>query len=438
MNYNPVEIIYKKRNGGRLSKTEIKAVFEGYVAGKVPDYQLSSLLMAIFFKGMQEDEINDLSEIYIKSGDQIKFPASMKTVDKHSTGGVGDKISIVLAPIVAACGAYIPMISGRGLGHTGGTLDKLESIPGLRTDFSSNEFIEMVKANGFSIISQSAKLVPVDKKIYALRDVTATVESLPLITASIMSKKISEGAQNLVIDLKVGEGAFIKGMQQAKQLGYLLKQTGNNFGQKVTVVYTNMNAPLGDYVGNALEIKESVEFLKGRKIKDIYEITKRLAIEMLILSGRAQDEDTAGRMVDEVITNGKALKFLKDFIAAQGGNSNVCDDTSLLPTAKHILPIIAPKNGWVKAIDSLAIGYALIDLGAGRKTLNSVLDYSTGAYLPFKIGDKIEKGQILGKIFCQDIKSGQEAGSRILQTYKLSDMVIKGEELIYNISRDND
>lgn len=435
MKFSPVELIYKKRNGGKLTKAEIEYIFEGYVAGNVPDYQLSALLMAIFFNGMEEDEINNLTEIYIKSGEVIKFPPEMKTVDKHSTGGVGDKISIVLAPIVAACGAYIPMISGRGLGHTGGTLDKLESIPGFRTDYSSDAFKRLVEQQKLSIISQSEKLVPVDKKIYALRDVTATVESLPLITASIMSKKISEGAQNLVIDLKVGKGAFIKEMQQARELGRLLIHTGQNFGQKVSVVYTNMNSPLGEYVGNALEIKESIEFLKGKEIKDIYEITKRLAIEMLLLADRAENESVAETMVDEVIRNGKALGLLKQFITSQGGNGSVCDDVSLLPTAEKEIDIIANESGWIKAIDSLSIGYTLVGLGAGRLRLDSDLDYSAGAYLPYKIGHKITKGQTLGKIYCRDSKSGQEAAPKILSSYQLSDTQVEPEELIYDITR---
>jgi pyrimidine-nucleoside phosphorylase len=295
----------------------------------------------------------------------------------------------------------------------------------------------MVKQQRFSIISQSDKLVPVDKKIYALRDVTATVESLPLITASIMSKKIAEGAHNLVIDLKVGKGAFIKEMQQARELGRLLTLTGDNFGQKVTVVYTNMNSPLGEYVGNSLEIKESIEFLKGRKVKDIYEITKRLAIEMLLLADKAETETQAESMVDEVIENGEALNYFRKFIEAQGGNGLVCEDLSLLPTAKKELDIIAVESGWIEAIDSLAIGYALVGLGAGRLRLDSNLDYAAGAYLPFKIGDKIDKGQILGKIYCQDTGSGQEAARKILSSYRLSNTKIEVEDLIYDINRNH-
>jgi len=435
MNLSPVEIIFKKRNGEKLSKAEIKFMFEGYVAGKIPDYQISALLMAIFFQNMAAEEINDLTEIYIKSGETIKFPAEMHTVDKHSTGGVGDKISIVLAPIVSACGAYIPMISGRGLGHTGGTLDKLESIPGFKTDFSRQDFVKMVKKNKFAIISQSEKLVPVDKKIYALRDVTSTVESLPLITASIMSKKIAEGAHNLVIDLKVGKGAFIKDMQQARVLGKLLALTGRNFNQQVSVVYTNMNSPLGKYVGNALEIKECVEFLKGIRANDIYEITKMLAVEMLLLSKITDKHKTAEKMINRVINNGDALECFRKFITAQGGDASICDDTSKLPASKYEIPIFPAKTGWIKAIDSQKIGYALVELGAGRKHLDSKLNYAAGAYLPFKIGDKLEKGQELGKVYCQNTGSGEEAARKISNAYLLSSTGVKREKLILDITR---
>ena len=306
MDYNIVEIIIKKRDGGILTADEIRFAFNAYIEKKIPDYQMSSLLMAIFQQGMIPSEIAELARIYIESGKQIKFSKKNITVDKHSTGGVGDKISIMLAPIVAACGAPIPMISGRGLGHTGGTLDKLESIPGLRTDFDEADCRKFIDKCGFSIISQSSELVPIDKMIYALRDVTGTVESLPLITASIMSKKIAEGAQSLVIDLKVGAGAFIKNMETAQQLAGLLQGTGESFNQKVSVVYTNMNSPLGHYCGNALEIKESQEFLKGNYAPDIYEITKSLACEMLLLSEKATSLEEAEVMIDKVINDGSA------------------------------------------------------------------------------------------------------------------------------------
>ncbi len=433
MKYNPVEIIIKKRNGEVLTRDEIKYFVQSYLSGEVPEYQMSAFLMAIFFKDMIPSEVKTLTQIYIESGVKIEFPESLHTVDKHSTGGVGDKITIPLAPIVAACGVKIPMISGRGLGHTGGTLDKLESIPGFRTDFSVEEFKEKVNSLGLAIVSQSKEMVPADKGIYALRDVTGTVESLPLITASIMSKKIAEGAQNLVIDLKVGTGAFIKDIKTAKILGNLLKDTGEQLGQKVTVVYTNMNSPLGFYIGNALEIKESIEYLKGADVPDIDIITRTLAKEMLILSGNVGSPEEAEKKVNDVITSGKALEFMKKFIESQGGNPAVCDDLSLLPQAKYELDIISDRQGWIKSINSQNIGYALVNIGAGRKTLDSVLDYSAGAYLTKKIGDTMEFGEVIGKLYCNDKEQGVITAQKILDSYEIIDSKVEKQKIIFEI-----
>ncbi|PID28241.1 MAG: thymidine phosphorylase [Candidatus Cloacimonadota bacterium] len=431
--YNPVELIIKKRNGKQLSKEETTFLAEGYINGKIPDYQMSALLMSIYFRDMTDSEIETLTGVYINSGKRITFPEKFGTVDKHSTGGVGDKITIVLAPIVAACGAKIPMISGRGLGHTGGTLDKLESIPGFSTAFGEKDFKRIIDKCGFSIISQSDELVPADKMIYALRDVTGTVESLPLITASIMSKKIAEGAQNLAIDLKVGTGAFIKSLDQARKLGRLLKLTGNAFGQKVSVIYTNMNSPLGFKVGNALEIIESIEYLKGNKIPDIHEITKALAVEMLLMSGIYADAEIAGKAIEEVIANGKALDKFKEFTALQGGNPEVCDNYDLLPGAKFKIPIYADKYGFVKSIDSQGIGYALINVNAGRKTLDSVLDYGAGAHLDLKVGSEIPKNRLIGYIYADDKEKGIEASEKVAKCYVISESEIKSEKVIIDI-----
>ena len=440
MKFNPVEIIIKKRSGKKLSRDEISFFIESYLKDQIPEYQMAALLMAIYFKKMDPDEIQILTEIYINSGKKITFPSEMPTVDKHSTGGVGDKISIVLAPIVAACGAKIPMISGRGLGHTGGTLDKLESIPGFRTDFSYSQFQKMVDEVGFSIISQSQELVPADKRIYALRDVTGTVESLPLITASIMSKKIAEGAKNLVIDLKVGSGAFIKKKAQAEKLAELLIQTGKNLGQEVAVVFSNMNSPLGKYSGNALEIKECIEFLRGDNIPDIYTITKVLAVEMLLLTKIARDRTEAGKMFVSVLENGKALEYFKNFLQAQVGDVRVCDDTSLLPQAKFEIPIISHKKGWVTSINTQNIGYALVDIGAGRRTIDSKLNYAAGAYLPIKVGNFIEKNMEIGKVYCDEENIGfavaekiANSHSTILSKDKFDKNYIKEMELIYGL-----
>jgi pyrimidine-nucleoside phosphorylase len=418
---NPVELILAKRDGHVISADEIKSFIGDYLSGKIPEYQMGAMLMAIFFQGMEPEEIYALTDVYIHSGKTIRFSPDMHTTDKHSTGGIGDKISLMLAPIVAALGVPIPMISGRGLGHTGGTLDKLESIPGFRTDFTDEEFVRMVHEVGFAIIGQSAELVPADKRIYALRDVTGTVESLPLITASIMSKKIAEGAQNLVIDLKVGSGAFMGTMEKAQALAKMLISTGEKFGQRVAVVFSNMNSPIGEYAGNALEVLETVEYLKGKKIPDVDIITRSLATEMLVLSGKASSRRECEDMITSVISNGKALEYFRKFVKSQGGNPAICEDTNLLPQATHKIPIVASVDGWVSAIDSRKIGYALIDIGAGRKKLEDELDYSAGAYLPKKIGDKVTKGENIGTVYCADITQGRSTLEQIRDSYTISD-----------------
>ena len=429
---NPVELIIRKREGGELKPAEMKQFINDYITGNIDSSQMTALLMAIYFQGMTKSETRNLTEVYINSGSRITFPAEMPTVDKHSTGGVGDKISLMLAPIVAACGIPVPMISGRGLGHTGGTLDKLEAIPGFRTDFSQQEFMGFVNTSGLAIISQSDKLVPADRLIYALRDTTGTVESLPLITASIMGKKIAEGARNLVIDLKVGSGAFMTNLKRAKQLGELLTSTGEGFGQKVKVIYTNMNSPLGYYCGNALETREAIDYLKGEAAPDIDIITRRLAAEMLLLSGVFPDLKSAFEQVDIVLKNGSALAKLAEMIQQQKGDVRVIDKPEILPTARYGLPVINRNTGWIKAIDSRQIGYALVSIGAGRKTLNSKLDMAAGAWLPHKIGAKLTDGEILGKVYCNDKATGAAAAERITKAYEISDTVIDSEELILN------
>ncbi len=434
---NPVSIIIKKRNGKDLTRDEMKFILNSYEAGKIPEYQMAAFLMSIYFQGMRLDEIKTLTEIYIESGKRITFPKSMKTVDKHSTGGVGDKMSLILAPIVAACGGKLPMISGRALGHTGGTLDKLDSIPGFKTNFSEKEFKNIINRVGFSIISQSEELVPIDRRTYALRDVTGTVASLPLITASIMSKKIAEGTQNLVIDLKVGSGAFIKNMNTARELGEYLSKTGKSMGQRVTVVFSNMNSPLGEYIGNALEIKETIEFLKGKEIPDIYLLTKTLAVEMLLLCEKASSKNEAEDMIDEVIENGSALDHFRRFIEAQEGDPRVCEDFSLLPKSKHEIPIIAKQSGWINEVNTQDIGYALIDVGAGRKILDSKLNYAAGAYLPYKVGDCIKNKSEIGKVYCDSLEIGKNVAIKILNSYSISQTEINPQNMILEVVRDN-
>lgn len=430
---NPVEVILAKRDGKVIPEDEIRAFIKGYLSGMIPEYQMGAMLMAIFFKGMEPEEIFALTDIYIHSGKTIQFPVEMQTTDKHSTGGIGDKISLMLAPIVAACGVPIPMISGRGLGHTGGTLDKLESIPGFRIDFNDDQFICMVNEIGFSIISQSSELVPADKRIYALRDVTGTVESLPLITASIMSKKIAEGARNLVIDLKVGSGAFMDTMEKAQALAKMLVATGEKFGQRVAVVFSNMNSPIGEYAGNGLEVLETIEYLKGKDIPDVDIITRALATEMLILAGKANTRMECKALIDDVLFSGEALEYFRRFVQAQGGNPTICDDTGLLPKASHELPIIAREDGWVSAIDSRRIGYALVGIGAGRKKLEDALDYGAGAFLPVKIGDQVRKGDSMGTLYCSDPESGMMTVEQILQSYTISQKEVEKPPVILDL-----
>jgi len=408
---------------------------QGYIANTIPNYQMSALTMAIFFKGMTKEEIVNLTRIYIESGSQIQFPADLHTVDKHSTGGVGDKLTFTVAPILAACGAYIPMISGRGLGHTGGTLDKLEAIPNLSTSMTQTEFKNAVLKHKLAIIAQSTDLVPADKKIYALRDVTATVESIPLICASIMSKKIAEGAQNLVIDLKVGSGAFMKTMSNAKKLGELLKYTGEAFGQRVTVVFTKMDAPIGYAIGNALEIKESIQYLQGQNIHDIDVLTKTLASEMLLLTKLANTKKDALQKINHAITSGDALKQFELLIKNQKGNPAIVKNLNLLPSTQHKLPIFAPKNGYITAIDSQKIGYALIKLGAGRTSLETPLNMGAGAIIQKKIGDPIQKNEQIGEVHSSSNKDGNQAITEILSAIKISKNNTHPTDLILGVSK---
>ncbi|HNX02466.1 MAG TPA: thymidine phosphorylase [Candidatus Cloacimonas sp.] len=431
---NPVELLIKKRDGYALAAEEIAYLVQGYLKDEIADYQMSAFLMACFLQGLNPEEISALTQCYIESGGTINFDNCLPVADKHSTGGVGDKISLMLAPIAASLGLLVPMISGRGLGHTGGTLDKLESISGFRTSFSLQEFKALVENHGFALAGQSSELVPADKKIYALRDVTATVESPGLITASIMSKKIAEGTKHLVIDLKIGSGAFMPNVRKAKELAELLMTTGKSFGQKVTVVFSNMNAPLGHAVGNALEMIEAIEYLKGNYLPDTYELTTVLTAQMLISAGKAKDFEQAKTMIDEAVASGKALEKLKEIIIAQGGEPKVLEDYSLFASSPVIYPIIAKQSGWVHKIDCRAIGYALVHIKAGRKKVTDTLDYGAGAMLYPKIGDEIKSGDKIGEIHCADKNEAEETAKLILNAYQIADTRKDKEDLILEIA----
>lgn len=435
MQYNPVELILKKRDGGILNPAEIEYFIQSYLAGEIPEYQMTALLMCFYFQGAMPEEISALTKSYIDSGTRIEFDPALPVADKHSTGGVGDKISLMLAPISAALGLYVPMISGRGLGHTGGTLDKLEAIPGFNTQFSMEDFRDLVLKHGYALVGQSSAMVPADKRIYALRDVTGTVESAALITASIMSKKIAEGSKYLVIDLKIGSGAFMPNLRRARELAEHLKRTGESFGQKVSVVFSNMNSPLGNAVGNALETIEAIEYLKGNYLPDTYEITTALVAEMLIMAGKAQDFKEAERMIQGVVEDGSALAKFAEIIAAQGGNPDVINNYQLFAQAKHQIPIIAKNSGFIHEIDSRAIGYALVRIKAGRMKTSDTLDYSSGAILKPKIGSYVQAGEEIGRVHCNDEAKGKEVVEMIYNAYKILEAEKEPEALIYEIMK---
>ena len=428
--YNPVELILKKRDGHSLDQSEVSFFIKGFLDGSIADYQMSALLMSCFFQGLNIEETKAFTRSYIESGESLHFDASLPVADKHSTGGVGDKISIMLAPIAAALGLYVPMISGRGLGHTGGTLDKLETIPGFQTAYEMQELHDLVMKHGYALVGQSDDLVPADKKIYALRDVTATVENPGLITASIMSKKIAEGAKYLVIDLKVGSGAFMPNLERAQELGHSLVETGRSFGQKVQVVFTNMNSPLGRAVGNAIETAEAIEYLKGNYLPDTYAITTKLVSQMLLLAGIYPDESQAVTAIDEVVANGKALAKFEEIIIAQNGNPKVLDDYSLLGCAKYEIPVKAPASGWIEQIDSRAVGYALVRVKAGRMKVTDILDPGAGAYLERKIGDQVREGETIGTVLSNDESAGKQAASAIAAAYRISPEPATAQEII--------
>lgn len=433
MQYNPVELILKKRDGNVLADAEISFFIENYLTGNIPEYQMAAMLMTFYFQGALPTEIAALTRSYIESGKSIQFPEHLLVADKHSTGGVGDKISLMLAPIAAALGLHVPMISGRGLGHTGGTLDKLEAIPGFNTQYSMEDFQALVLKHGYALVGQSEYLVPADKRIYALRDVTATVESAALITASIMSKKIAEGTRFLVIDLKIGSGAFMPNLRRAKELAEHLVKTGESFGQKVSVVFSNMNSPLGNAVGNALETIEAIEYLKGKYLPDTYELTTALVAQMLLMAKKATSFAEAEKMIQAVVDDGSALAKFAEIIKAQGGNPKVTEDYSLFDTAKYKIPILATEAGYIHAIDSRAIGYALVRIKAGRMQTADSLDYGSGAMLYPKIGDKIEQGDLIGEVYANDLDQGNIVADLIRLAYKVSDIQKDKDALIYEI-----
>ncbi|EGQ1664025.1 pyrimidine-nucleoside phosphorylase [Staphylococcus pseudintermedius] len=395
-----VDIIAKKRDGHALTKEEIEFVVNGYTNDDIPDYQMSSLAMAIFFQDMTDEERAYLTMAMVESGDQIDLSniEGIK-VDKHSTGGVGDTTTLVLAPLVAALDVPVAKMSGRGLGHTGGTIDKLESVEGFHVEISEEAFVKLVNEDKVAVIGQTGNLTPADKKIYALRDVTATVNSIPLIASSIMSKKIAAGADAIVLDVKTGNGAFMKTVDDAEQLAHAMVKIGNQVGRQTMAIISDMSQPLGRAIGNALELQEAIDTLKGEGPEDLTELVLTLGSQMVVLAQKAKDLDEARGMLQGVIDNGKALEKFKTFLSNQGGDASIVDEPSKLPTAQYQFELPAKRNGVVSEMIANEIGIASMMLGAGRQTKEDVIDLAVGLVLNKKVGDRVEEGESLLTIY---------------------------------------
>ena len=430
-----VDLIEKKRDGGVLTDDEIRFLIAGFTDGSIPDYQMSALAMAIYFKGMTDHETAVLTDAMMRSGDTIDLSRfGDKSVDKHSTGGVGDKTTLILAPIVSCLGGKMAKMSGRGLGHTGGTVDKLESIPGYKTTLTAEAFLHQVEQVGVAVIGQSGNLTPADKKLYALRDVTATVDSLPLITSSIMSKKLAAGSHSIVLDVKVGSGAFMKTVESGRALAEHMVAIGKTCGRNVTAVLTNMDVPLGHRIGNALEVEEAVEILRGEGCPDLQEVCTVLASNMLMLC-HGWDEAYARAQVQEAVSSGRAFAQMKRWVAAQGGDPAVLDDTSKLPQAAIRQEILAPRGGYLSHMDAQKIGEASALLGAGRRTKEDSIDFAAGIVLQKKTGDLVHPGDVLAVLHTNQPDTLPAAEQTFLSALRWADSAPAPQPLILDIVR---
>jgi len=430
--WSAVETIRRKRDGLILETGEIESLVDGYVSGKVPDYQMSAFLMAVYFRGLSEKEMTDLTLAMARSGDMLDFNDEGRTVDKHSTGGVGDKTSIVLVPLVAAAGAVVAKMTGRGLGHSGGTVDKLESIRGFRTALDRDEFRKCVKENGAVLTGQSGNLVPADKLIYALRDVTATVENIGLIASSIMSKKIASGARRIVLDVKAGRGAFMRARDEAFELARAMTAIARQAGLDAVAVVTAMDQPLGRAVGNSLEVAEAVRCLGGKGPEDLEELCLTLGSHMLVLAGVAPDTAGARERLEEVMRSGEALERFRRLVEAQGGDGRVVEDPDgVLPRAPVVGQAAASRRGWVSSIDALAVGRESMRLGAGRERKEDTIDPAVGIVLEAKVGDFVEKGAPLATIHASDEEAAARAVRTLEAAFELSTDAVEKPELIY-------
>lgn len=417
-----MKAIEKKKAGQELSPAEIKRVIKSYVAGAIPDYQMAALLMAIYFRGLSEEETFRLTKEMMDSGKVLDLSFLPRpAVDKHSTGGVGDKISLVLAPLVASVGIFVPMVAGRSLGHTGGTLDKLESIPGFRTNLSAKEFVNQLEKVGAVIAGQTEEIAPADKKLYALRDATRTVDSIPLITASILSKKLAEGAYGYVFDVKQGRGAFMKTLEEARVLAYSLVSVSERMGKRATALITAMDQPIGMTIGNAVEVIEAFETLKGRGASDVVELTLALGSEMLFLAGAVENKEDAKLILEEKLTSGEALSKMREIIAAQGGDETAVDDYSLLPKPKAGREIVSPTDGYISGIDSYRLAVVVNKLGAGRADTDAPIDRSVGIVLKKKVGTYASKGEPLMEILYNEIEPTPELVGMALASFAFSE-----------------
>ena len=431
---NTVELIRKKRNGLPLSKSEIQFLIDSYLQKRIPDYQFSAFLMAVYFKGMNEEESSALTRAMINSGKIVDLNSiNGIKIDKHSTGGVGDKTSLIIAPIAAAAGVKVPMISGRGLGHSGGTLDKLESIPGFRTDLSLSEYKSALKKCGAVLIGQTKEIAPADKLIYALRDVTATVESIPLITGSIMSKKIAEGIDGLVLDVKTGSGAFMSDEKDAVRLADSLIRTAKSFDKKVIAFITDMNQPLGNYIGNWFEVYESIKVLRGEKVDDLLELSLNLAGAMIYLGKKAGSINEGKEISLELIKSGKAFDKFVEIVKHQKGNIKFLYNPEKYPKSKFSDKILCPRKGYLSAINNYEIGMAALELGAGRRTKEDKIDPKAGIIFHAKIGNQFNKGDVLAEVFTDNKTKIKIARSKIIDSLSFSDKKIKKQKLIKKI-----
>jgi pyrimidine-nucleoside phosphorylase/thymidine phosphorylase len=427
------DIILRKRNGEELTKDEIKYFINGYTEGTIPDYQAAALMMAIYFKGMSKIETAELTMAMVNSGETVDLSAIEGVkVDKHSTGGVGDKISLIVIPLVASLGIPIAKMSGRGLGHTGGTIDKLEAIPGFKTELTRDEFINNVNKYKMAIAGQSGNLVPADKKLYAIRDVTATIDSIPLIASSIMSKKIASGSDCIVLDVKVGSGAFMKSVKEASELAGTMVEIGKSLNRKTVAVVTDMNQPLGHEVGNSNEIIEAIDVLRGKGSEDETEVALTIASYMAILGGAFEDFDKAHAALKEIIKTGKAIDKLKLLIQIQGGDSEVVDNTDRLPTAKYHIEVKAADEGFVSSIDAESIGVSAMLLGAGRRTKEDKIDFSAGISMKKKVGDAVIKGDTLC-VLHTNMEDISEAKRIALDAYCIGKTQEKIEKYVYEV-----